>query len=167
MTDATVRNRLSCLKRTVKLHTQYQYIQLQNAEIDKYIEKRLVSGIHVSISARKKPFAPLHVAEDIRFLFTCDEYMGLHHRLRNQMAFVIQLRLLMGVRPGEIIESNAWRQSDEGLYYRDIELIYQRTETYRGWLLYVKLRNWKRHREYKKHAYEGSWMSCSHKTNTK
>lgn len=82
------------------------------------------------------------MAEDIiRFLFTCDEYMGLHHRLRNQMVFAIQPMLLIGVQPGEIIESDAWRQSNEGLYYRDIELIYQRTETYYGWLLYVKLRN--------------------------
>ena len=125
VTDVTVRNRLSCLKRTVKLHTQYQYTPLQNAEIDKYIEKRLVSGKHVSTSARQKPLAPLDVAEDIiRFLFTCDEYMGFHCRLRNQMAFAIQLMLLIGVRPGEIIESDAWRQSNEGLYYRDIELIY-------------------------------------------
>ena len=61
--------------------------------------------------------------------------------------------LLIGVRPGEIIESDAWRQSNEGLHYRDVELIYQRTETYHGWLLYVKLRNRKGHREYKKHAY--------------
>ena len=153
ITDVTVRNRLSCLKRAVKLHTQYQYTPLQNAEIDKFIEKRLVYGKHVSTCARKKPLAPLGVAEDIiRFLFTCDEYMGLHHRLRNQMAFAIQLMLLIGVRPGEIIESDAWRQSNEGLHYGDVELIYQRTETYHGWLLYVKLRNRKGHREYKKHA---------------
>ena len=65
VTDVTARNSLSCLKRTVKLHTQYQYTQLQNAEIDKYIEKRLVSGKHVSTSARQKPLAPLDVAEDI------------------------------------------------------------------------------------------------------
>ena len=168
MTDVTVRNRLSCLKRAVRFHTQYQYTQLQNAEIDKYIEKHLVSGKHVSTSARQRPLAPLDVAEDIiRFLFTCDEYMGFHYRLRNQMAFAIQLMMLIGVRPGGIIESDAWCQSNEGLYYRDIELIYQRTETYCGWLLYVKLRNRKGHGEYKKHAYAVSWMSCSHKTNPK
>ena len=51
ITDATVRNRLSCLKRAVKLHTQYQYTQLQNAEIDKFIEKRLVCGKHFSTYA--------------------------------------------------------------------------------------------------------------------
>src|SRR5690242_11703177 len=75
VTDVTVRNRLACLKRAVKLHTQYQYTPLQNAEIDKFISKSLISGKLVSTSARPKPLAPLAVAEDIiRFLFTCDEY---------------------------------------------------------------------------------------------
>ena len=153
VTDVTVRNRLACLKRAVKLHTQYQYTPLQNAEIDKYIAKVMVSGKLVSTSARSKPLAPLAVAEDIiRFLFTCDEYRGLHFRLRNQLAFAIQLMLLIGVRPGEIIESDAWHRSNEGLHYKDIELIHQRTATYQGWLLYVKLKNRKGHREYKKHA---------------
>jgi integrase len=153
VTDVTVRNRLACLKRAVKLHTQYQYTPLQNAEIDKFISKSLISGKLVSTSARPKPLAPLAVAEDIiRFLFTCDEYRGLHFRLRNQLAFAIQLMLLIGVRPGEIIESDAWHQSNEGLHYKDIELIHQCTATYQGWLLYVKLRNRKGHREYKKHA---------------
>lgn len=153
VTDVTVRNRLACLKRAVKLHTQHQYTPLQNAEIDKFIAKHLISGKQVSTCARPKPLAPLAVAEDIiRFLFTCDEYRGLHHRLRNQLAFAVQLMLLIGVRPGEIIESDAWHRSNEGLHYKDIELIHQRTATYQGWLLYVKLRNRKGHREYKKHA---------------
>ncbi|XP_014557730.1 hypothetical protein COCVIDRAFT_36802 [Bipolaris victoriae FI3] len=153
VTDVTVRNRLACLKRAVKLHTQYQYTPLQNAEIDKYIAKVLVSGKLVSTSACSKPLAPLAVAEDIiRFLFTCDEYRGLHFRLRNQLAFAIQLMLLIGVRPGEIIESDAWHRSNEGLHYKDIELIHQRTATYQGWLICVKLRNHKGHRKYKKHA---------------
>ena len=110
ITDITVRNRLWCLKRTVKLHTQDQYTQIQNAEIDKYIERHLFHGNYVTTCARKKPLAPLCVAEDIiRFLFIYDEHMGLHHRLRKQMAFVIQLMLPIGARPGAIIESDERR----------------------------------------------------------
>lgn len=37
---------------------------------------------------------------------------------------------LVGVRPGKIIESGVWCQSNEGLYYKDIEPIYQCIETY-------------------------------------
>ena len=103
VTDVTIRNRLACLKRAVKLHTRYQYTPLQNAEIDKYITKQLISQRCISTYGRPKPLAPLNIAEDlIRFLFTCDEYRGLHNRIRNQMAFAIQLMLLIGVRPGRI-----------------------------------------------------------------
>ena len=32
VTDVTIRNRLSCLKRVIKLHTKYQYTNLQNGK---------------------------------------------------------------------------------------------------------------------------------------
>lgn len=48
----------------------------------------------------KKPLAPLDVAKDInRLSLTCNEYMALHYRLRNQSprASAIQFMLLISV----------------------------------------------------------------------
>lgn len=53
--------------------------------------------------------------------------------MRNQMTFAIQLLLLLGVRIGEVVESDAWHRLNEGLLYKDVQLIYQRTKSYRGW----------------------------------
>lgn len=49
--------------------------------------------------------------------------------------------LLIGVQPEEVVNSDAWYQTNEGLLYKDIELVYSQCSTYTGWLLYVKLRN--------------------------
>jgi hypothetical protein len=59
----------------------------------------------------------------------------------------------LGTRPGKFIESDAWRQTNEGLLYKDVELEYQDDDEYCGFLIKVRLRNRKGHREYKKHAY--------------
>jgi integrase len=154
ITDTTVLNRFNSLKRAIKLHTQYQYTAAQNQEIAKFVTKGLVSKKLISTSARPKPLAPMPVARDlIKFLFTCDEYKDLHPRIRIQLVFSIQLMLLIGVRPGEIVESDAWYRSNEGLLYKDVDVIHLQSHTYTGWLLHVRLRNRKGHREYKKHAY--------------
>ncbi|KAF2849805.1 hypothetical protein T440DRAFT_490368 [Plenodomus tracheiphilus IPT5] len=50
------------------------------------------------------------------------------------------------------IESDAWKNTNEGLLYKDVELEYQDDDDYRGFLIKVRLRNRKGHREYKKHA---------------
>jgi hypothetical protein len=144
---------LNSLKRAIKIYTGYQYTTTQNIEIKKYIIKELVPQGAVLTCARPKPLAPLAVAEDlVKFLFSCDEYKNIHPRIRNQIGFVIQLMLYIGVRPGEIVESDAWGQSNEGLLYKDLDLVYQSTTAYTGWAVYMKLRNRKGHREYKKHA---------------
>ncbi|EFQ93944.1 hypothetical protein PTT_08526 [Pyrenophora teres f. teres 0-1] len=54
-------------------------------------------------------------------------------------------------RPGEFIESGAWKHSDEGLLYGDIDLVRYQNGTYTGYLLYLWLRNRKGHRNNKKH----------------
>jgi hypothetical protein len=160
ITDTTVLNRLNCLKRAIKLHTQYIYTSTQNQDMVRFVTKDLVLRGLVSTSARSKPLAPIEVAKDIiKFLFACDEYQNLHSRMRIQLVFAIQLLLLTGVRPGEIIESDAWSKSNEGLLYKDIDLVYSQSSAYTGWLLYIKIRNRKGHREYKKHAYFTT--SCS------
>jgi hypothetical protein len=127
---------------------------VQNQEIISFVTKDLIPRGLLSTCARPKPLAPVAVAKDIiRFLFAADEYRHLHPRIRNQMAFAIQLMLLVGVRPGEVVESDAWYQTNEGLLYKDIELVRSWNNNHPGWRLHVKLRNRKGHREYKKHAY--------------
>jgi hypothetical protein len=90
--DITLLNRLSSLKRAIKPHTGSPYNHMQNKEILNFIKKELVSQRVVSTCARPKPLAPLAVDEDlIKFLFSCNEHTHMHSRLRNQIAFVIQV----------------------------------------------------------------------------
>ena len=108
ITDTTVRNRLSSLKRAIKLFTRRQYSSAENKDIENYIEKELVHKGKISTDAYKKPVAPLLVAEDlIQFLWMCDEYQFTHPRARLQLAFAIILMTFTGSRPGEFIESAA------------------------------------------------------------
>lgn len=96
----------------------------------------------VSTKAYAKPIAGLDVAEDlIEFLWKCDEYEFTHPRMRLQLVFSIILFTFLGSRPGEIIESEAWKDSNEGLWYGDIELSRQNTVEYKGLVLHVRLRN--------------------------
>lgn len=170
ITDTTLVNRLNSLKRAIKIHTRYQYTKLQNQEILSFVMKELVPRGILSTNARPKPLAPVAVAKDvITFLFASDEYKHMHPRIRNQMAFAIQLLLLIGVRPGEVVESDAWYQTNEGLLYKDIELVRSCNNNHPGWRLHVKLRNRKGHREYKKHAYAilACYFSFSKRTNSR
>lgn len=108
ITDTTVRNRLSSLKRAIKLFTRRQYSSAENKDIENYIEKELVYKGKISTDAYKKPVAPLLVAEDlIQFLWMCDEYQFTHLRARLQLAFAIILMTFTGSRLGEFIESEA------------------------------------------------------------
>jgi integrase len=153
ITDTTVRNRLSSLKRAIKLFTRRQYSSAENKDIENYIEKELVHKGKISTDAYKKPVAPLLVAEDlIQFLWMCDEYQFTHPRARLQLAFAIILMTFTGSRPGEFIESEAWKHSNEGLLYGDIDLVRYQNETYVGFLLLIRLRNRKGHRNNKKHS---------------
>jgi integrase len=153
VTDTTLLDRFNNLKRAIKLHTNHQYGPAQNKEVVKFVRTVLVPKGLASSCARPKMNAPIPVAEDlVRFLFACDEYKEFHSHICVQMAFAIQLMSCVGVRPGEVIESDAWYQSNEGLLYKDIELQYL-TEPYPEWRLEINLRNRKGHREYKKQAY--------------
>ena len=153
ITDVTIGNRLNCLKRAVRLHTNYIYSKAENEQFSLYIRLDLAKAGLISTAARSKPVASLPVAEDlILFLWACDEYQELHPRARLQLPFAILLMCSLGTRPGEFIESDAWRNTNEGLLYKDVELEYQEDDDYRGFLIKVRLRNRKGHREYKKHA---------------
>jgi hypothetical protein len=81
---------------------------MQNQEIISFVTKDLIPQGLVSTCARPKPLAPVAVAKDIiRFLFASDEYKHLHPCIRNQIAFAIQLMLLVSVQLGEVIKSDA------------------------------------------------------------
>jgi hypothetical protein len=123
ITDTTLLNRLSSLKQATKPHTGSQYTHMQNKEILNFIKKELVLQRVASTCARPKPLAPLAVAEDlIKFLFSCDKHTHMQSRLRNQITFVIQVLLNISARPGEVIESDAWTDSNNGLKYEVFNL---------------------------------------------
>jgi integrase len=71
--------------------------------------KDLIPRGLLSTVAQPKPLAPIKVAKDIiRFLFASNKYRHLHPRIHIQTAFAIQLLLFVGVRPGEVVKSDAW-----------------------------------------------------------
>jgi hypothetical protein len=70
-----------------------------------------------------------------------------------QLAFGIIIITALGTRPREFIESDAWKTTNKGLLYKGVELIYQNDSTYSGFLLIIRLRNRKGHRDNDKHAY--------------
>jgi hypothetical protein len=121
ITDTTVRNCLSSLKRATKLYTNYKSNSMQNIEIENYITKERVHKGLIRTGAYVKPVAPLLVAKDlIQFAWACDEYQFAHPDARLQLAFSIILMTYLGNRPGKIIKSDAWKHSNEGLLYGDI-----------------------------------------------
>ncbi|KAF1938833.1 hypothetical protein EJ02DRAFT_498470 [Clathrospora elynae] len=103
ITDITLNNRLSALKRAIRMHTNSE-----NESLALFIRKDLVHTQLVSTAARPKPVAPLPVAEDlIHFLWACDEYQEWHPQARLQMPFSILLMCSVGTCPGEFVESDA------------------------------------------------------------
>jgi hypothetical protein len=61
--------------------------------------------------------------------------------MRVQFSFGIILISALSTRPGDFIESNARKKTDDGLLYDDIEFIYYDDEEYSEYLLKVCLRN--------------------------
>jgi hypothetical protein len=65
ITDTTIRNRLSSLKRNIKLLTGRQYNSAENKELEIFITKNLAQNGKIATGAYRKPVAPLPVAEDL------------------------------------------------------------------------------------------------------
>jgi hypothetical protein len=108
---------------------------------------------HLSTQAYKKPIAPLPVTRDlIRFLLACDEYDFPHPRIIIQLVFFLLLLTVMGIRPGEAIESEGWKNSNEGLLYSDVVVMRREDSQYTGIVLEVRLRFRKGHRSNQKYA---------------
>jgi integrase len=154
ITDTTLHNRLASLKRAIRLHTNHKYNEADNEALGTLIHQDLPKEGLISTAAKPKPVAPLPVAEDLnQFSWACDEYQDMHPRMRVQVSFAIVLMSALGTRPGEFVESDAWKKTNEGLIYDDIEFIHQDDDEYSGYLLKVRLRNRKGHRDNEKHAY--------------
>lgn len=123
--------------------------------IHKYIERELVHNYDANTKCREKPLADIEVTKDLLyFLWACDEYCFKHPRVRVQLAFAILILVFTGLRPGEFVESSAWRGSNEGLKYKDV--ILQALPCTNGevrFVLEIKLRNRKNHRENEANRY--------------
>jgi hypothetical protein len=118
-----MRNRFASLKRAIRLHTSHRYNDIENQELKTIIQQSLVKTGALITAAKSRPVAPLPVAEDlIQFLWACNEYQGVHSRVRIQPAFSILLMSSLGTRPGEFIESDARMGTNEGLLYDEVQL---------------------------------------------
>jgi hypothetical protein len=154
ITDTTLSNRLACLKRAINLYTKHVYSRADNDRFTHLIEQQLPQTERLSTKSYDKPLAPLRVSKDVlRFLWACDEYRFAHPRARIQLAFSIVILTLTGTRPGEFVESSGWKDTNEGLLYRDVQLFRSSSEDYEGFLLHVQLRNRKGHRHNNKQGY--------------
>ena len=142
ISDVTLLNRLTSLERAVKIHIRFQHTTVQNQNTTSFVRNELIPRGLISTCARAKLFESVSVAKDIiSFLFAIDEYKYLYSRIRNQMASVLQLILLVGVRSREVVESDAGYQTNEGLLYKDTELVRSWSASYPEWSMHVKLRN--------------------------
>lgn len=80
-----------------------------------------------SWSADPKGLANFIVVEDIiNYLWTCDEHIFKHPRERLQLAFAILVLGSLGMRPGELVQSNLYPGSNDGLKYKDCSLFVDR-----------------------------------------
>ncbi|KAF1359213.1 hypothetical protein EJ07DRAFT_121068 [Lizonia empirigonia] len=91
------------------------------------------------VPLEKEP-APL-TKEDVKAMLIPSSYKSYEYTMA-----------LWADRPGEFIESAAWKHSNEGLLYGDIDLVRYQNGTYIGFLLHLRLRNRKGHRNNKKHS---------------
>lgn len=73
--------------------------------------------------ADPKGLANSVVVDDvINYLWTCDEHIFKHPRERLQIAFAILVLGCLGLRPGELVQSNLYPGSNDGLKYKDCSL---------------------------------------------
>lgn len=95
-----------------------------DADKAQVIDKDMPISEQLSTKARDKWLAGPPVVKDIlNFLWTLDEYEYKHPRVRPQLALSLLLFLYIGLRPGEFVESNGYRQSDDGLHWGDVEFM--------------------------------------------
>jgi hypothetical protein len=130
VTDTTLRTRLASLKKAIKMCTNYRYSAAQNEELRKTFT-RLIRTNKITTAGYAKSVATIDVARDL-VLWACDEYQYPHSRWFVQLAFLINVDTDLGTRPGEVLESDAWLGSNEGLLYGDIDLERRLKGRYKG-----------------------------------
>jgi len=133
--------------RAAVYEANHTYGNSERKEMKQYINRGLVTKHGASTKGRPKPLANIQVVKDVLyFLWACDEYVFKHSRVRVQLSFAILVMAYQGLRPGEFVESSAYRGSNEGLKYRDITLTAILSEGGIRWVLQVTIRNRKNHR---------------------
>lgn len=72
---------------------------------------------------KPKPVALFMATEDIlSFMWRDDQYEYPHPRLMVQDMFTYLVMSHIGLRPGEIIETSMYHNSNEGIHYGDVNL---------------------------------------------
>jgi len=90
----------------------------------KFISKELRDVEGLSTKEKPKALADGPVVIDIlRYLWIHDEYEYPHPRMRLQLAFSILVMHFVGLRPGELVESTAHQGSNEGLLWKDVDIM--------------------------------------------
>ncbi|KAF2174444.1 hypothetical protein K469DRAFT_675779 [Zopfia rhizophila CBS 207.26] len=136
------------MRRLISLRANHNYSKNQNRVMRKFIRKELPKKEGASTKSFEKGIASMIVVEDlIDYLWCFDEYNFVHERGRVQLAFAILILTLLGIRPGEIVESSCWRNSNEGILYKDVTLSLMRVPGGQIIAMKVKLRNRKGDRE--------------------
>ncbi|KAF2205642.1 hypothetical protein GQ43DRAFT_445907 [Delitschia confertaspora ATCC 74209] len=142
MNTTSLINTWNDLKRALKLDKNHRFSALENKKVVEFINNQLPTLEKASTKVRPKPIANFAVAEDIiTFLWRSDEYRYKHSRVRLQIIFVIIFFIFLGSRPGEVIESDAWEESNEGICYKDVSLVKLEYESYTGFVLFLRVRN--------------------------
>ncbi|KAF2196986.1 hypothetical protein GQ43DRAFT_458794 [Delitschia confertaspora ATCC 74209] len=131
MNTTSLINKWNDLKSVLKLDKNHRSLALENKKV-----------VEASTKVRPKLIANFAVAEDIiTFLWRSDEYRYKHPRVRLQIIFVFIFFIFLDSRPGEVIESNAWEGSNEGIFYKDVSLVKLEYESYTGFVLFLRVRN--------------------------
>ncbi|GIZ46179.1 hypothetical protein CKM354_000931700 [Cercospora kikuchii] len=110
-------------------------------KLTKFIGEGLVRK-GASQEAVARPVAtPAVVTDILYFLWALDEHEFDHPRIRLQISFSIMILLYFGIRPGEFIESSAHAGNNEGLLYKDLDIMIMSSDGRRRIGIEVVLRN--------------------------
>lgn len=110
-------------------------------ELNAFVDRDLVRKGAVQ-SCRVKPIASTAVIEDMhRFLWVLDEHEYDHPRERLQLSLITQIFLYTGMRPGELVESHCYRNSNEGLLWKDVEFEVKHSQDSRRFFAKIRIRN--------------------------
>jgi hypothetical protein len=147
LTVNTLRKQWRDLKRAIRIKAKAEYSLAEDLGIKRWIRGYCVEKLGASTKVMPKPLISVVVTDDIiHFLWAYDFYRFRHERYRAQLWFLLNLFTYKGVRPGEVVESNCWFGSNEGLHYQDIEILRIRIGKALIYTMRIALRYRKGHR---------------------